>query len=459
MYISKRWFKGMGMGLPLLLLVGAAPTREPVATKAKTTLTLWFPGSNVYPYNILTQKFEQSHPGITVHVDLVSNADSYIKYTAAIGSGTGPNLIMTYGYQPVLTWAADHLVLPLNQAIRTYHIKLPSYWSVVNEALVHGGQIYGVPVEVDEPMLLYNKTMFKKAGLNPNEPPKTIAQLTADARKLTIFKNGTLVQAGLVPADRWGLNVWVRFFGGAWYNPKVGRFDANQTANVAAFKWLASMYTMLGGVAKATAFESANKVGNAFLAGKEAMEIGGEWVPLEATPNRAILANTGPAAEGYSKISDIPLLNYGFAPVPVGPGLKPGSKTFISPGNTFVIPRDTKNLKATMELMAWLGSQYATNYYNEKTLDLPPFPSGAQVGSKFWKEAPAERPWLKELDTAGRGAGPVAAVPTYSYWSTTRSRYEQEIIRGTISPQQGLTQLNANANAYLQQFNATHPGW
>lgn len=457
---SKRSFPSLALALPLVLSFSAGGPLAMAAAKPRPiTLTMWFPGSNVYPYNILAKEFEKKHPGVTVHVDLVSNADSYIKYTAAMGSNTGPNLIMTYGYQPVLTWAADHLVLPLNHVVKTHHIPLPPYWPVVKEALIHKGVLYGVPVEVDEPMLLYNKTLFKKAGLNPNKPPQTIAQLTADARKLTIFHNGKLVQAGLVPADRWGLNVWPRYFGGSWYNPATGRWDAAQPANIAAFRWLISMYKMLGGVAKATAFEGENKVGNAFLAGQEAMEIGGEWVPLEATPNRALLKNTGPAAEGYSKLSQIPILNYGVAPVPVAAGLKPGSRTFISPGNTFVIPRGTKHLKTTLQLMAWLGSQYATNYYNEKTLDLPPFPSGSQVGSKFWNAAAAERPWLAEFDRAGRTAAPVSAVPVFSYWSTTRSRIEQDIIRGTVSPKQGLSELDSTANSYLHQFNATHPGW
>lgn len=440
-----------------LTTMGFSSLHQPIAKFRHITLTMWLPGSGTYPYNILTKDFEKTHPGVSVKINLVSNSENYIKYTSALTAGNGPNIIMTYGYQPVLSWAADHLIAPLSPYIKKDHLRLPPYWPVVKQALTHRGVYYGLPVEVDEPMLLYNKTMFKKAGLNPNNPPKTIAQLTADAKKLTIFKNGHLVQAGLVPADRWGLNIWARYFGGSWFNPKTGKFVANQSANVAAFVWLKSMYKMLGGVAQASSFETQNKVGNAFLAGQEAMEIGGEWVPGEATPNRKLLINTSTWLT--HKVNTVPILNYGVAPVPVGPGIKPGSVTLVSPGNSFVMSRNASHPNTTAALIAYLAGPYATNYYNITTLDLPAFPHGSVVNSVFWKKAPAERPWLSEFDRAGATAKPVSATPVNPYFVTQRSNYEQRIIRGAVSPKQGLQELNTMVNQYQSQFNATHPGW
>lgn len=448
------------VGSALLLGVatmGMSSMRAPIASTHKIVLTVWWPNGSASPYNVLGQDFEKIHPNVIVKVDEVSDSENYVKYTTALTAGNGPNVVMTYGTQPILGWAADHLIIPLTPYLTKDHVKLPPYWPVVNQALKHGGQYYGLPIENDEPMLLYNKTMFKKAGLNPNNPPKTTAQLLADAKKLTIFKNGKLVQAGLVPADRWGLNPWVRYFGGSWYNPKTGKFVADQKANVAAFNWLKSMYKLVGGVAQASSFESQNKVGNAFLAKQEAMEIGGEWVPLEATSNKKLLVNT--TAYTQHQLSQVEILNYGVAPIPVGPGIKPGSITYIAPGNSVAVPRAATHKALSVELAAYFAGPYATNVYNIGSEDLPAFPHGAVRGSVFWDKSPAERPWLSELDRAGRAAKPVSATPTNAYFLTQRSTYEQEILRGQVSVQKGLQELNGVANQYQAQFNSTHPGW
>lgn len=453
---SRKWLATLAVAAPAgMMVLGTEPSFAQSASAQKITITMWNPSSG-YPYTILAKDFERTHPDVNVKIVQIPTSDNYIKYTTAIDAGTGPDLIMTYGYQPLQSWAADHLLLPLDAVVKQYHFKIPDYWPQVTAAIHYGGKLYGLPVEVDEPLLLWNKTMFKKAGLT--KPPQTAAELLADEKRLTVFKNGQLVQAGLVPADRWGLHIWPYFFGGQWYDPGSGHFVANNPHNIAAFHWLASMYKTLGGVAQATAFESSIKTGNAFLAGKEAMEIGGEWVPLEATPSLTLLKGIDVLAPGgTAAVMKTPILNYGFAPVPVGPGLQPGSQTLISPGNTFVIPRGATHIKTTLELMMWFAGEYSSNYYNVNSLDLPPFPSQAKVGSSFWNQSPAERPWLLELDRAGMNAKPVTTLPIYGYWSTTRSNIEQEIIRGATNPEQGLAQLNDEANNYLAQFKATHP--
>jgi ABC-type glycerol-3-phosphate transport system substrate-binding protein len=43
---------------------------------------------------------------------------------------------------------------------------------------------YGVPIDVMTIEMLYNKRLFKKAGLNPNEPPKTWEEFIAAIEKL-----------------------------------------------------------------------------------------------------------------------------------------------------------------------------------------------------------------------------------------------------------------------------------
>ncbi len=48
-----------------------------------------------------------------------------------------------------------------------------------------GGKLYGMPYNTSNPMMYYNKDAFKAAGLDPNKPPRTYAQVTEAAKKLT----------------------------------------------------------------------------------------------------------------------------------------------------------------------------------------------------------------------------------------------------------------------------------
>ena len=58
-----------------------------------------------------------------------------------------------------------------------------------------------LPLLADAYGLYYNKTLFKAAGIT--SPPKTMSELTADAKKLTEQNSdGTIKVAGFDPVDR-----------------------------------------------------------------------------------------------------------------------------------------------------------------------------------------------------------------------------------------------------------------
>ena len=52
------------------------------------------------------------------------------------------------------------------------------------------GKEYGVPYWADLSVLWYNKTLFKQAGLNPDNPPTTYAQILSDAQAINKLGHG-----------------------------------------------------------------------------------------------------------------------------------------------------------------------------------------------------------------------------------------------------------------------------
>jgi len=59
-------------------------------------------------------------------------------------------------------------------------------------------KLWSMPFNTSNPILYYNKTMFKAAGLDPERPPRTFAEVTEAARRLTLKDStGKVTQYGV----------------------------------------------------------------------------------------------------------------------------------------------------------------------------------------------------------------------------------------------------------------------
>ena len=57
--------------------------------------------------------------------------------------------------------------------------------TIIAEATTSKGRIIGVPYAAYAQALHYNRALFRQAGLNPNKPPTTWAQLRKDAKQIS----------------------------------------------------------------------------------------------------------------------------------------------------------------------------------------------------------------------------------------------------------------------------------
>lgn len=62
---------------------------------------------------------------------------------------------------------------------------LNDYYPNIRKAHTIDGKVYGAPLYVSPSLLFYNKDLFKKAGLDPEKPPKTYDEMLAMAEKLS----------------------------------------------------------------------------------------------------------------------------------------------------------------------------------------------------------------------------------------------------------------------------------
>lgn len=125
--------------------------------------------------------FEAANPNITVKpTDEKWNAQSYV---TELAGGTAPTLLWVPLTDPP-GLIARRQVADLTDAFD----RLPEakqYNAKVLDPLKSGGKLYGVPTAEYALGLAYNRDLFTKAGLDPDDPPKTWADVQAAAKKIT----------------------------------------------------------------------------------------------------------------------------------------------------------------------------------------------------------------------------------------------------------------------------------
>jgi len=110
------------------------------------------------------------------------------KFGTAVAGGQAPDVIgIDLVYMPAFD-AANQMTditamahkLSYFNKLSPSHIRLATYQN----------KLYGLPFSAEGSILLYNKGLFRQAGLNPNAPPTTWAQIEADSKKMTALGHG-----------------------------------------------------------------------------------------------------------------------------------------------------------------------------------------------------------------------------------------------------------------------------
>ncbi|HEX4035649.1 MAG TPA: extracellular solute-binding protein [Solirubrobacteraceae bacterium] len=171
----------------LALAVGTASNAS--ASKKAPTVTInvaaLIPGSTkaaVAEFNKQIAEFEQQNP--TIKVNGVQYDWTGPTFAAELAAGTLPDVFTVPFTDGRSLGEAGQLA-----NLTSYVKKLP-YFKQFNPAVIAEGtdakgQVIAIPTAAYAQALQYNRQLFSEAGLNPNDPPKTWAQVEADAKQIT----------------------------------------------------------------------------------------------------------------------------------------------------------------------------------------------------------------------------------------------------------------------------------
>lgn len=126
-------------------------------------------------------RFENKYPGLKIKG--VERQYSPQEFVTAMAGGKGPDVMHVWiGSLAIL--ARQGFIAPVDKYIK--HWDQADYIpKKVWRPTRYQRKTFGVPKDTYFTVLFYRKDLFKKAGLNPNQPPRTWAELVDYAKKLT----------------------------------------------------------------------------------------------------------------------------------------------------------------------------------------------------------------------------------------------------------------------------------
>lgn len=246
--------------------------------------------------------FNRSQDRIEVRLLPVVNID--IKLLLATSGGNPPDIAGLWSFS-VPDFSEKGALTPLDGAIARHGPEPSHYVPVFRELCRHRGFTWALPVAPSCTALFLNRAEFRAAGLDPRRPPRSIAELDAMNRKLTlveIMREGwrvrvpyealtdaerrdtgafRIVRAGHIPQEPdTFIELWGYWFGAAFYDGR--RVTADHPGNLAAFEWLRGVSLRYGAQnldELRASFGNKASAQNAFLSGGVAMVLDGTWWP------------------------------------------------------------------------------------------------------------------------------------------------------------------------------------
>ncbi|MFI7338191.1 ABC transporter substrate-binding protein [Streptomyces sp. NPDC050085] len=329
-----------------LLLAGCANPSTGSATDDPTkpvTLTFWHGWSaegEVKAIDDSIARFEKLHPNIKVK-SVGNVTDATVNQALRAGGDEAPDVVSSFTTNNVGQYCDSGMWADLDPFMKKTGLdKKKVFPQALLDYTGYNGNQCALPLLADAFGMYYNKDAFKEAGIT--HPPKTMSEFVADSKKLTEKSGNSYKRVGFMPNFRLYQNSPDRLFAqwGPTYFDKDGKSRlAKDPASYQFFDTTKKLMDAQGGYDRLERFrtsfgdEMSNQ--NAFLGGKLAMHLDGEW--------RGLMLNESKAK-----------FDWGVAPLPV-PDDKPETygRGYLT-GTVVGIAHSSRHQNAAWELVKYL---------------------------------------------------------------------------------------------------------
>jgi len=250
--------------------------------EAKTKIVFWtWNRHDMDVRNAMFEKFAREHPDI--EVEMVIHTDRYQDMLKlAWDAGNPPDVFQTPTEALLAQQVEAGWLMPLDRWL-TPEFKarfMPGTFQPYVSTI--GGHVYGIPTALLTAKLFYNRTLFEKAGLDPDRPPKTWGELREYARRIAQAGRGRFYGFVIGAKYPWvyTMNItWMAATAGGWpFDYRTGRFQYNSEPFKRAFRLLMDLIQD-GSVMPGMNSMDDDRARLAFCGDRAAMIIGGSWNP------------------------------------------------------------------------------------------------------------------------------------------------------------------------------------
>ena len=358
--------------------------------------------------------WEDKNPGWKIAPEVVGWAQCQDKATTLAAAGT-PVAMAYVGSRTLKEFSQNDLIVPVPMTDE----EKKSYYPHIVDTVTFGGTQWGVPIAFSTKALYWNKDLFKKAGLDPETPPKTWAEEIAFAKQI---KEKTGMAGYGLPAKSFDNTMhqfmhWVYTNNGQVIDDKgnIVMDSPEVLAALQAYKDI-TPYSVEG----ATAYEQ-NEIRAIFLDGKVGM-----------------IQNSSGAAYLLKKTN----VNWGVAPLPLGPSAK-GQGTLLITDSLAVFKGSGVEDKA-IEFAKYITSPVPQGEYElQGGAGLTPLRPSPMVDAFVAKEPF----WKPFIDGIAYG-GPEPLFTDYKGFQNVMIDMVQSVVTGKAEPDAALKK----ATAALEQY-------
>lgn len=322
-------------GFRRLLLTASLAAFAASAASAET-LTMWVRESAADPGKLMTDLWNSTHEN-KIELTAIPDTDLVTKLATSVAGGNAPDLVsFDLIYMPDFMKAG--FLTDVTEQVNA-DPRYATHVQAYKDIATYEGKIYGVGFTPDVSVLVWNKDLFKQAGLDPEKGPATIQEIVDDARKVRALGPDTygFWFSGACP----GCNIFVTspmmVAAGSKILPRNGTDEALTGDGVKAV--LEAYKTMWDeGLVPANA----------------ETDTGANFVSAFASGNIGI-AGTGGFLISLMKREN-PDFNYGLTLLP---GVEAGQVSGFVGGDVVAVPANGKNEAAAREFLTWVLSDEA----------------------------------------------------------------------------------------------------